>query len=233
MFESAKKNEGMVDQKIFKTAKKYGFNSVYLDECTIDMLQKYITYIRPLLTPTCEYVLVNRNGKQFQKLTDLLSVLVFEAIGKYIHPTKYRQIIETQSAELLLPKEQKWISEDQKHSSNVARVHYQKKRSREVAMRGRKCMEKLVVESMNTEGEHLQQTPVTQEEINQHTAMVPTPNVAIRRKGIRFTQEEDNCIRLGIEKYGFSWSKILRHSEFNACRVPNILRKRAEALKLV
>ena len=126
MFENAKKNEGMVDQKIFKTAKKYGFDSVYLDECTIDMLQKYITYIRPLLTPTCEYVLVNRNGKQFQKLTDLLSVLVFEAIGKYIHPTRYRQIIETQSAELLLPKEQKWISEVQKHSSNVARVYYQR-----------------------------------------------------------------------------------------------------------
>ena len=30
MLESAKKNEGMVDQKIFKTAKKYGFDSVYL-----------------------------------------------------------------------------------------------------------------------------------------------------------------------------------------------------------
>ena len=29
MFESARRNEGMVDQKIFKTAKKYGFDSVY------------------------------------------------------------------------------------------------------------------------------------------------------------------------------------------------------------
>ena len=143
-----------VDQKIFKTAKKYGFDSVYLDACSIDILEKYITYIRPLLKPTCEHVLVNRNGKQFQKLTDLFSVLVFEAIGKYIHPTRYRQIIETQSAEFLLPKEQKWISEDQKHSSNVARVHYQKKRSR-----GRKCMEKLVVESTNLKEqyENLQQ----------------------------------------------------------------------------
>jgi pyruvate-formate lyase len=66
MFESAKRNEGMVDQKIFKTAKKYGFDSVYFDECSMEILEKYITYIRPLLTPTCEYVLVNRNGKQFQ-----------------------------------------------------------------------------------------------------------------------------------------------------------------------
>jgi hypothetical protein len=40
MFESAKRNEGMVDQKIFKTAKKYGFDSVYFDECSIEILEK-------------------------------------------------------------------------------------------------------------------------------------------------------------------------------------------------
>ena len=126
MLESAKKNKGMIGQKISKTAKKHGFDSMYLDKCSIDMLEKYITFTRPLLKPTCKYVLVNRNGKQFQKLTDLFSMLVFETIGKYIHPTRYRQIIETQSAEFIQPKEQKWISEDQKHSSNVALVHYQK-----------------------------------------------------------------------------------------------------------
>ena len=134
MFESAKRNDGMVDQKVFKTAKRYGFDSVYFNECSMDMIKKYIKYIRPLLTSTCEYVSVNRKGKQFQKLTELLSVLVSEAIGKYIHPTRYRQIIETQSCEVLLPSKQKWISEDQKHSSNVARVHYQKKRSQEVTL---------------------------------------------------------------------------------------------------
>ena len=153
MFESAQKNDGMDDQKIFKTVKRYGFDSVYFDKSSIDMLEKYITYIRALFTPTCEYVLVNRNGKQFQKITDFLSVLVFEAIGKYIYPTRYRQIIETQSCEVLLPNEQKWISENQKHSSNVGRVHYQKKRSREVAMRGHWCMQKLLQESKNVEYE--------------------------------------------------------------------------------
>ena len=102
---------------------------------------------------TCKYVLVNRNDKHFQKLTELFSVLVFEAIGKYIHPTRYRQIIETQSCEIVLPSEQKWISEYQKHSFNIARVHYQKKRSREVAMRGRWCMQKLLEESKSMENE--------------------------------------------------------------------------------
>ena len=237
MLESAKKNEGMIDQKIFKTTKKYGFDSVYLDKCSIDMLEKYITFIRPLLKPTCEYVLVNRNGKQFQKLTDLFSVLVFEAIGKCIHPTRYRQIIETQSAEFRLPKEQKWISEDQKHSSNVARVHYEKKRSREVAMKARQRMEKLVVESKNLHDqcEKIQHLSAAQDDVREAAAIVCIPNITPTRKGIRFTPEEDNYIRLGVQQFGLCWSKILRHSEFNfnACRVPNTLRKRAEVLKLV
>ena len=37
MFENERKNDGMVDQKIFKTAKRYGFDSVYFDESSINM----------------------------------------------------------------------------------------------------------------------------------------------------------------------------------------------------
>ena len=142
MFESAKRNDGVVDQKMFKTAKTYGFDSVYFGKGSIEFVEQYIIYVRPLLNPNCEYVLVNQNGKQFKKLTDLFRILVFQAIGKCIHLTRYRQIIETQSYDVL-PKKQKWMSEDQKHSSNVARVDYQKKRSCEVAERGRLCMSKL------------------------------------------------------------------------------------------
>ena len=35
------------------------------------------------------------------KLGDVMSKLVFDAIGKFIHPTRYRQIVETQSLNLL------------------------------------------------------------------------------------------------------------------------------------
>ena len=163
--------------------------------------------------------------------------MVFEAIGKYIHPTRYSQIIKTQSAEFLLPKEEKWISEDQKHGSNVARVHYQKKRSREVAMRGRQCMEKLVVESENLDElyEKIEHSSAVGNDVNEETSIACNPRIMPRREGIHFTYEEDNCIRVGIKQFGLSWSKILRHSEFkfNACRFPNTLRKRAESLKLV
>ena len=72
-----------------------------------------------------------------------MSKLVFDAIGKYIHPTCYRQIVETQSLNQLTSEEQRILSEDQKHSSAVAKVHNQKQRSREVALKGHECLQKL------------------------------------------------------------------------------------------
>ena len=73
-----------------------------------------------------------------------MSILVHQAIGKYIHPTRYRQIIETESAERLNAEEREVISQDQKHSSHVAKVAYKKKLSRDIATRGKECMNKLV-----------------------------------------------------------------------------------------
>ena len=71
-----------------------------------------------------------------------MSKLVFDAIGKYIHPT-YRQIVETESLNLVTSKEQRILSEDQKHSSPVTKVHYQKQRSRKVAVKAHECLQKL------------------------------------------------------------------------------------------
>ncbi|XP_032221471.1 uncharacterized protein LOC116603928 [Nematostella vectensis] len=85
----AKTNRGFVDQKIFKTAGKYGFDSLLLTDTNMSVLEGYITYIRPLLNPKCEYVLVTRNRGQHNKLGELMSKLVFEATGKYVHPTRY------------------------------------------------------------------------------------------------------------------------------------------------
>ena len=69
--------------------------------------------------------------------------LVFDAIGKYIHPTRYRQIIETKNSQLLLTEECQMVSEDQKHSLRVAKVHYRKRRSRDVALKGNACLKRL------------------------------------------------------------------------------------------
>ena len=92
--------KGKRNQELFKTAGKYVFDSIVLDKVSI--LDGYIKYIRPFLHPDCDYfLLVNRNGKQLSKLTDCFSILVFEAIGKYVNPTRYRQITETESCENL------------------------------------------------------------------------------------------------------------------------------------
>ncbi|CAB3983411.1 Hypothetical predicted protein [Paramuricea clavata] len=222
MFESAKTNAGMVDQTIFKTAQRYGFNSLYFDEMSLVIVNDYVQYVRPLLKPQCEYLLVNRSGSQFQKLTELLSVFVFEAIGKYIHPTRYRQIIETESVNNLDLEEQQLVSEDQKHSSSVARVHYQKLRSREVALKGRSSMEKLrgdhgramdicvqqlrqqdsnvgiEVKDMETEGDGEKASSHSSEgEIENNDEMLRKSRVKVS-----FTQEEDNYLRKGIVKFG-------------------------------
>jgi len=109
----------------------------------MQVFNSYINFVRPLLKPQCEFALVTRNGGQHSKLGDVMSRLVFDAIGKYIHLTRYRQIVETQSLNQLTSKEQRILSEDQKHSSAVAKVHYQKQRSREVAVMAQGCLQKL------------------------------------------------------------------------------------------
>ena len=72
-----------------------------------------------------------------------MSKLVFDATGQYVHPTRYRQIVETASSKHLSSSAQRMISEDHKHSSVVARVHYQEQRSREVATKAHEFQERL------------------------------------------------------------------------------------------
>ena len=140
---TAKEKGGFTDQKTFKTTGKYGFDSLILTDSNMHVLNGCISYIRLLLKPKCNFVLVNRNGGQHGKLGEIMNKLVFDAIGKYIHPTSYRQIVETESVNQLTSEEQRILSEDQKHSSAVAKVHYQKHRSREVALKGHESLQKL------------------------------------------------------------------------------------------
>ena len=80
--------------------------TLLFDNNSTEIVDDYITFVRPLLHPDCDYVLVTRNGTQYSKLSDLMSKLVFEAIGEYIHPTRYRQIVQTESVREFSPGEQ-------------------------------------------------------------------------------------------------------------------------------
>ena len=113
MMEKAKENGGFVDQTEFKTAQQYTFDSLIFDETSTRIIDDYIMHIRPLLNPQCDYVLVTRNGTQIKNFSILMSKIVFAAIGKYVHPTRYLQILETESSRKLSAEEQDMVSRDQ------------------------------------------------------------------------------------------------------------------------
>ena len=247
MVSAAKEN----DQNMFKTAGKYGFDSLILTDVSMQVLDNYISFARPLLNPRCDYVLVTRNGGQHSKLGDVMSKLVFDAIGKYVHPTRYRQIVETQSLNQLSCSEQRILSEDQKHSSAVAKIHYQKQRSREVAVKGHECLQKLqgskgseVDEDVHARFGVSKSASVTSVENPQMeippqatTDDPPIEQLCSQRKlrrVLKFTSNEDDCLKTGVDRHGFGqWTAILRDPDFKfqEGRTADSLKKRA-GLKL-
>ena len=247
MIATAKEKGGFIDHKTFKTAGKYGFDSLILTDANMQVLNGYISYVRPLLKPQCDFVLVNRNGGQHGKLGEIMSKLVFDAIGKYIHPTRYRQIVETESLNQLTSEEQRILSEDQKHSSAVAKVHYQKRRSREVAVKAHECLQKLqgskgseVDEDVQARFDGSTSSSTTSVETMEKASLspprkvvIPTSNLRTQRRlhrVMKFTTDEDEFLKRGIDRHGYGqWTAILRDSDFKfqEGRTADSLKKRA------
>ena len=84
MFDNAREHtDGFVDQRRFKTALSYLFDSFQLDKASIKIVvNDYVQFIRRLLDPKCDYLLIDTKGAQFTKLTEAMGKLVYEAIGK-------------------------------------------------------------------------------------------------------------------------------------------------------
>ena len=146
MIDSIADDSGMVDQDTFKTSERYGFDTLIFESQHLEVLRGYIKYVRPILCKDgekCDYLLLNRQGKKLTKLSAVLGNMVYAATGKFIIPTRLRQIIETESAEKLSSEDQEIVSENQKHTSQVARVHYRKLRSRDVATRAKKALARI------------------------------------------------------------------------------------------
>ena len=229
MVESIDEN-GIIDQTIFKTKEKYGFDSLIFSDDVLTLIKNYINFIRPRLNQCCDYVLICRNGKQISKLSNIFGRVVFLAIGKYINPTRYRQIIETESAEKLTVDEQTCLSEDQKHTSNVAKIHYQKLRSENIAMKVKSCLEKLQDSSKSSE-----QLAVINKATHSSNKIdfekVEPRKQGLRQKKTTFSDNEDNFIRKGISKYGYGrWTSILNDPsfKFHPSREPCTLAVRAK-----
>ena len=282
MFQKCKLDNGFVDQRSFKTAKTFLFDSLLFDEHSMKIVDLYIDYCRPLLNPKCDYILITSAGSMCNNLCYSMTIMVHSAIQKYINPTRYRQIVETASCDLLSPEEQDIISKDQKHSSEVAKTYYQKKQSREIARKGKGAMEKLTGNSrVETNGAiatilsdidkvqsnfdlsflpkevvNLVDTPIQEKEtvnlcedenenedinlqnkvsdiISNDREDVKIEDQPISSKLIRFSNKEDECLKLGIKKYGTSsWASIIgdKNFQFHSTRTRDALRVRAGSM---
>ena len=79
MIESIGEN-GIINQTIFKTKEKYGFDSLIFSNDVLTLIKNYINFRRSRLSPCCGYVLICRNGKQISKLSNIFGRVVFLAI---------------------------------------------------------------------------------------------------------------------------------------------------------
>jgi hypothetical protein len=143
------------------------------------------------------------------------------------------------------------LSEDQKHSSAVAKVHYQKQRSREVAVKAHECLQKLQGSKGSEVDEDVQarfggstsSSTLSVETIEKASlshpkkGVIPTENLRTQRKlhrAMKFTADEDDFLKKGINRHGYGqWTAILRDSDFQfqEGRTADSLKKRA-GLKL-
>ena len=254
MVKSINGQKGTIDQTKFKTMQEYGFDSLVVETNQLQAIRMYIDHIRIRLTPQCDYVLITRAGKQLSQLSSILGNFVYDAIGKYVHPTRLRQIIETDSAKYLSMEQQAIISEDQKHSSHVAKVHYKKLRSRDVAIKAKAALATLttppncsltslpsfktistnskVAEGMECEEETstCQMAPIVSTEVK-----VEEEAISERAKRTFFTKTEDTFLINGIKKHGWgNWTSILRDRRyrFDEKRTPQTLHRRATLKKM-
>ena len=147
----------------------------------------------------------------------------------YINPTRYRQIIETETAEKLTVDKQTCLSEDQKHTLTVAKIHYQKLRSENIAMKAKSCLEK--VQDSSKSSEQLAAVNKATHSSNKIDFEDEPRKQGLRQKKAAFSDSEDNFIRKWISKYGYGrWTSILNDPsfKFRPSRKPCTLTVRAK-----
>ena len=212
---------GIINQTLFKTNEKYGFDSHLSSVDVLTLVTGYANYKRPHINPACNYLLLCRNRKQISKLTNTSGRIVYEAIRKYINPTRYRQIIETESIEKLDTTEQANLSQDQKHTSTVAKRHYQKGKSEDIAAQAKNIMDKLRDKSessvLNLINSDTESNASNNASLGSNgSTKVGTFSVDnIRMKKVPFSEMKDSFLKQGVLKYGMrKCTSILSDSNY-------------------
>ena len=206
---------GFVDQTQFKTHNQYTFDSLTFTPAALAVVDSYINHIRPLCSPKkdCDYVLLSSKGTQLTNVGECMSLTCQLAIGKFINPTRYRQIIETESDDKLDSKQQAALTLDQRHSSNVAKRYYVKKSSRQTSLAGAECMSVLAGPGRNEHTDELANQLNTAEciantctlnssqDVNVESNVVNTPNtdtdVTVQSTNVTTTTVE--CMEMTVQ----------------------------------
>ena len=133
------------------------------------------------------------------------------------------------------------MSADQKHSSAGAKVHYQKRRSRDVALRAHECLQKLQGNKGSEArfGGSTSKSTLSIETMEKASLSfsrkggIPTENLRTQRKLLRvmkFSAGEDEFLKKRINRHGYEqWTAFLRDSDFKCQedRTADSLKKRA------
>ena len=186
---SAINTEGFIDQTTFKTNETYGYDSLYFDSRIVKQMKAYIKFVRQRINPKCPYVLLTRNGTQHTQLCHPFCRTVYAAIGKYIHPTRLRQIIETESAISLSIEEQEIVSTDQKHSSQVAKMHYKKMKSRTVSIKSKQLLQRICDGEKDDSSTNMEVNMNKDEKESSVTAPHTSPHKHCKTKGKEQTNQ--------------------------------------------
>ena len=193
---------GVNDQSKFKSSERYWFDSLIFEQQHLEALHLYIRNIRPHFESKSENILiVTRHGKKTNQ-----TIQYSWKIGLLGDLQIYQPYEAT-------PNSGDWelnLSEDQKHTSNVAKVKYKKLGSRDVATKAK--------EALATIGKRftLSLSPIgnSVSEHNSTTTNIKTEKVdATKRspqKKVPFSRDEDTCLFKGIQQMGSMDTNPLR-----------------------
>lgn len=152
-----------------------------------------------------------------------MSKLAFDAVGKYIHPTSYRQIVEIESLNQLTSEEQGFCRKTKYRVQLLPKFTIKSEDRSKFLWRLTKLQESkgLEVDKLNTILS------------SSRKGVIPTENVLTQRKLIRhmkFSADEDDCFKKRINNHGYGQKMaILRDCEFifQERRTADSLKKRA------
>ena len=105
---------------------RHGFDLLIFSNYVLTLIKNYINFIWPRLNPYCDYRLICPNGKADFEIKQHLWDSSFLSDWKIYKPDTIQADCQKSKYTKTYFDEQACHSEDEKHKSNVAKIHYEK-----------------------------------------------------------------------------------------------------------